>query len=352
MTTRWSKWVLVLLLLPIWVRASEETPAVSTNDLRTVILVAGLAGEEDYATEFNTWVEGWKKAVELAKAKWVAVGLPVVGEAEGSNSHGPSGENTDHDRDKLKKILGEEDKEGGELWLVLIGHGTFNGKEAKFNLHGPDVTALELAEWLKPFHRPLAFINCASASAPFINALSGSNRVVVGATRSGYEQNYARFGKYLAEGIGDLKADLDKDGQTSLLEAFISASKQAFDFYKNEGRLATEHALLDDNGDGFGTPADWFRGVRAQKKPAQGNSVDGLRAHQLHLLRSDEEQKLSPQARARRDELERSILRLREEKAQLADEEYYARLETLLLDIGKIYGLTTNAPKTEAIQAK
>ena len=137
-----------------------------------------------------------------------------------------------------------------------------------------------------------------------------------------------------------------------MLEAFIIASKQAVEFYKNEGRLATEHALLDDNGDGYGTPADWFRGVRAQKKPAQGNSVDGLRAHQMHLVRSEQEQNLTPEARAKRDELERSMLRLRDEKSQLGEEEYYARLETLLLDIVKIYGLSTNAPKAEVRDPK
>jgi hypothetical protein len=205
---------------------------------------------------------------------------------------------------------------------------------------------------LKPLQRPIAFINCASGSAPFINALSGSNRVVVTATRSGYEQNFARFGKYLAEGIGSAAADLDKDGQTSLLEGFIIASKQAAEFYKNEGRLATEHALLDDNGDGHGTPADWFRGVRAQKKPAQGSAVDGLRAHQMHLVRSEVEQKLGPEIRAKRDELERSLIQLREEKAQLSEDEYYGRLEKLLLDIAQIYGLTTTVTKTGPAEAK
>ena len=335
-------------------KASDSTPAASTNDQRTVLLVVGLPGEEEYAAEFNAWAENWRKAAELAKAKWIAIGLPAREAAEQASSNAPSGESAPggHDRDQLKKVLEEEAKDGGELWVILIGHGTFNGKEAKFNLRGPDFTALEMVDWLKPFQRPVAFINCAAASAPFINALSGSNRVVVSATRSGYEQNYARFGKYLSEGIGGLKADLDKDGQTSLLEAFIIASKQAAEFYKNEGRLATEHALLDDNHDGYGTPADWFRGVRATKKPAQGSSADGLRAHQMHLVRSEEEQKLTPETRAKRDELELSVMKLREEKAQLAEEEYYHRLETFLLDIAKIYGLSTNAPKIEASAEK
>ena len=104
---------------------------------------------------------------------------------------------------------------------MLIGHGTFDGREAKFNLRGPDVTDVELADWLLPFKRPVVVINCASASGPFINRLSGANRVVVTATKSGNEINFARFGQYIAEAIADPRADLDKDGQVSLLEAFL-----------------------------------------------------------------------------------------------------------------------------------
>src|SRR5207253_3682573 len=176
--------------------------------------------------------------------------------------------------------------------------------------------ATDLAEWLKPFRRPLAVIDCASSSGPFLNKLSATNRVVVVAAKSGYEQNYARFGQYISEAIADPEADLDKDGQTSLLEAFLMASRRVADFYNAEGRLATEHALLDDNGDGLGTPADWFRGIRAMKKAKEGASADGLRAHQFHLVRSEQEQKLSSELRARRDELELAIAKLRDAKGQ------------------------------------
>src|SRR4029077_6004302 len=117
----------------------------------------------------------------------------------------------------------------------------------------------------KPCKRPLAVIDCASASGPFINALSAPGRVIVTATRSGNEVNVTQFGGYFARAIANPAADLDKDGQTSLLEAFLFASRQVEQFYQEAGRLATEHALLDDNGDGLGTPADWFRGVRAVK---------------------------------------------------------------------------------------
>ncbi|MEY2879536.1 MAG: hypothetical protein RLZZ15_1916, partial [Verrucomicrobiota bacterium] len=206
-----------------------------------------------------------------------------------------------------------------------------------FNLRGPDLATADLVEWLKPFKRPLAVIDTSSASAPFLAKLSGANRVVVTSTRSGFEQNYARFGKYFAESVGDLAADLDKDGQVSLLEAFLSAARRTNEFYKTEGRLATEHALLDDTGDGLGTPADWFKGVRATKRARDGAALDGTRAHQFHLVRSATERELSPEARARRDAVEQQISKLRDTKAKRPEGEYYADLEKLLVELAQLY---------------
>ena len=223
------------------------------------------------------------------------------------------------------------------LWIVLIGHGTYDGREAKFNLRGPDVTDLELSEWLAPYKRPVVVINCASASGPFINRLSGSNRVVVTATKSGYETNFARFGQYLAEAITDPRADLDKDGQVSLLEAFLTASSRVEEYYRTHSQLATEHALLDDNGDRLGTPANWFRGVRATQRAKDGAALDGIRAHQLHLIPSDRERAIPAEKRQRRDQLELSIAALRDQKAKLGEEEYYVRLEKLMVELARLY---------------
>ena len=298
--------------------------ASSTNATRPTVLVAiGAPGEEEFGKAFREWATAWKEACDKAEAKFVLIG----DEAQSSGS----------DRERLQQGLETLPKEGNEaLWLVLIGHGTFDGKEAKFNLRGPDVSASDLANWLKPFQRPLAIINTTSASAPFLHKLSATNRVVITATRSGLENNFARFGGFLAKAIADLSADVDKDGQTSLLEAYLTASRQVQEFYKTEGRLATEHALLDDNGDGLGTPADWFRGIRAVKKPQEGASMDGFRAHQMHLVRSGAEQKLRAEARSKRDALELEIARLREKKSDMPEEEYYARLEVLMLDLARI----------------
>ncbi len=315
MKTRFRFVVFALLLAVVRLGAEERA---------TVIVVAGAPGEEDYEKVFAQQLETWGKVTTQAGVKAVMIG----GEAAGATS----------DRERLKQALAAETPAGpGELWLVLIGHGTFDGKEAKFNLRGQDLTAGELADWLKPFRRPLAIIDTASASAPFLIKLAGAGRVVISSTRSGNEQNYARFGKFFAEAMADPRSDLDKDGQVSLLEAFLSGSQRTTEFYKTEGRLATEHALIDDNGDGLGTPAEWFRGVRATKQAKDGATLDGARAHQFHLVRSAAEQQLSPEGRARRDALELKIARLRETKAKLTEVKYYEELERLMLELAAVY---------------
>jgi hypothetical protein len=244
----------------------------------------------------------------------------------------------DSDRTQLQRAIAARAGPSLEpLWLILIGHGTFDGRQAKFNLRGPDVTAEEMAAWLEPLDRPLAIVNCASASGPFINRLSGPGRVVVTATKSGYEQNYARFGDHLSAAIADPGADLDKDEQTSLLEAYLAASKKVAEFYADEGRLATEHALLDDNGDARGTPATWFRGVRAVQRANDGATVDGLLATRFVLVRSPREAAIPPELRERRDQLELQVANLRERKQQMDEDAYYRELESLLIQIAEIY---------------
>jgi hypothetical protein len=315
------------------VAAAVTAPARADDaDRATVIVVVGAPGTPDYAKAFAQWADQWKQACAKGGQKHVAVGL--------------DGDAGDKDLDKLHSLIDQEPKTGpAELWLVFIGHGTFDGRESKFNLRGPDVSADDLAAWLAPFERPVVVIDCASSSAPFINKLSKPGRVVVTATKSGYELNYARFGEHLAKSIADPAADLDKDGQTSLLEAFLAASRLTAEFYVLEGRLATEEALIDDNGDGKGTPADFFRGVHVVKQSKDGAAPDGRRARQVHLVRSATERAMPADARARRDDLELQIAALRDRKSQLSADAYYAELEPLLVQLATLYEEAERGPK-------
>ncbi|MEX0641162.1 MAG: hypothetical protein WD468_00595 [Pirellulales bacterium] len=315
----------MLTVLTITLLLFAESPAKPM-----VVVAVGAPGADEYAPQFQEWSERWRAATEKGGAQFMLVG--DAAESDGT------------DRDRLQKLL--TDAAGDEespLWLVMIGHGTFDGQAGKFNLRGPDIEAAELAEWLKPLKRPVAVIHCASASAPFINKLAGENRVVISATKSGDEQNFARFGQYISATISDPAADLDKDGQTSLLESYLTACRQVAEFYEQDARLATEHALLDDNGDGLGTPAEWFRGLRATQRAKDGATLDGTRAHQWHLIASDREQHMPAKLRERRDVLELKIATLRADTEQMKEDDYYRVLEPLMIELARLYESADNS---------
>ena len=324
--------VAMLIVTCLTTCASAQEPQAEE---RLVIVVRGASGTDEYGELFDSWANRWAKAAKQGGTQLVAVG------AENADSEAEPADEAATDFDLLKSTVSkwaERKEQTGELWLVLIGHGTFDGRTARFNLQGRDVSAKELEDWLKPVKTPVAFINCASSSAPFMKQLAGPGRVLVTATKSGSEQNFARFGEFMSLAIGDVKFDLDKDGQTSLFEAFLAASRRTEEFYETEGRLATEHALLDDNGDGNGVRADWFRGVRAVKTAADGAGVDWQAAHQMHLVRSDAEQNLPVEVRRERDRIEVQVISLRDRKSSFENEdEYYAQLEALLVALAKIY---------------
>ncbi|MEC8988337.1 MAG: hypothetical protein VYB66_03770, partial [Verrucomicrobiota bacterium] len=191
----------------------------------------------------------------------------------------------------------------------------------------------DFKHWLKLHRGPLVFINTSSCSAPFIRSLSGLNRVIATATKSGYEQNFCRFGGYMSAALGQAGADLDKDGAVSVLEAFLIASRQAGEFYRENDRLVSENALLDDNGDGMGTPADWFRGVRTQKKAKGKSSADGKLSRLVFPVIPPAEKDIPAPLRKKRLAAEAKIETLRSLKKTLEAEIYYRDLEKLFLEL-------------------
>lgn len=316
----------IFIILSCFVCASSLRASVPAPSVRpTVLVVVGAAGEAEYGRAFAEWADRLAGAAKIASANLVEIGRDA--------------ESAEGDRPRLQAAVAEAVKEtSAPLWLILIGHGTHDGREAKFNMRGPDVSDAELAAWLAPCKRPLAIIDCSSASSPFLKRLSGPNRIVVTATRAGSENNFSRFGDHFSAAVANPAADLDKDGQTSLLEAFLAASHGVDEFYKQEARLPTEHALLEDNGDGLGIPADWFQGTRATRSAKDGAPLDGSRAHQWTLVMSDAERALPPEFRAARDKLELEVEALRARKASIAAADYYASLERLLLQLARLYG--------------
>lgn len=301
-----------------------ETPALEASGV-DLLLAVGAPGEPAFDEAFRAWAARFQTAASLGGASCTTIGLdPAPADA------------TPTDRDRLLQALATLPADGpGALWIVLLGHGTYDRRTAKFNLRGPDLATEDLVAALARFRRPLVILNCTSASGPWLPALKGPDRYVVTATRSGDESNFARFGDHLSQAVLGGEADLDKDGQVSLLEAYLTAARRTAAFYEQEGRLATEHSLLDDNADGRGTPADWYSGLRPVRKPADG-LLDGPAAARLHLVPSAAERALPAHLRARRDLLEQLIARLRTEKNRLDPDLYYVQLELLALALARL----------------
>ncbi len=300
-----------------------------------VLVIVGAKGEETFDAKFRAAVAAWQEACKRAGAR-----CDVVGGADGSSLEASD------DRARVERwLVAKEDATSAPLWLVYVGHGTFDGKVAQLNVRGKDISMEELDGWLKRFtNRTVIVIHGGSASAPAIPALAGPNRIVISATRSGEEVNYARFGERFAESVANPTADIDQDGQTSLLEAFLTASKQVQSLYAEWGRMATEHALIDDNGDKQGTAADWFKGTRLVKRPDKGGEADGLRAGQIVLVGTAEERALTPEQRTRREALEKELAALRAKKDGMDERQYWLRLEEILRQLAEFYRTAAAVP--------
>jgi hypothetical protein len=146
-------------------------------------------------------------------------------------------------------------KAGDLLLVLLVGHGTFDGSDAKFNLVGPDLESSEWASLLRPLPGRLVVINGAAASFPFIERLAGPRRIIVSATDSAAQRFDTIFPEYFVAAFRHETADIDKNGRVSIWEAFAAASGAVRRHYQQRGQLATERSLLDDNGDGIGREA-------------------------------------------------------------------------------------------------
>jgi len=297
-----------------------------------IVIVQGTPGEEGYAEDFGTVADYWKKAAKqgLAKASFI-------------------GSDDEKQRESLKEVItGMKADSPVPLWIVLVGHGTFDRRQANFNLTGPDVSAQDMAKWIDEFTRPVIVVHGGAASAPFIRRLSRDGRVVISATRSGTEINYTRFGTFMGRALEEAEADLNNDGQASVYECFLYACRQTKAYYETNGLLATEHALMDDNGDGRGTGLELLE--RFEINPQK--VIDGDFARLWSLALNESEKGLTPLQRKRRNTLEREILDLRRRRSEFEEAEFYAKVEPILTDIAKIYeeNVTESEEKEDAAE--
>ncbi len=295
-----------------------------------VLLVVGLSGEATYKDRFQGWATSVREAavtrlgVPEANVIWLAED-PAA--APGKIKDRASVATVRAAVSEIARRASETDR----IVVVLIGHGTYSNGQALFNLVGPDLTPTDLDLMLDELApRRVAVINTASASGDFVAPLSGPGRTVMTATRSGREINETWFARYFAEALAKDDADTDKDGRISLLEAFQYARQETARYFTENQLLPTEHAVLEDDGDGEGT-----------MEPGP-TTKDGLLAGTFFLGGSAAE--VAAQAAAAGDPvlqkllqeraaLEEKIAALRSRKAEIVPAAYESELETLLVDL-------------------
>jgi hypothetical protein len=300
--------------LPLALLLSSALPSRGATYFLTV---AGLGGEPEYDQQFTNLANDLDKVLKTSSGD--AQVITLTGK--------------DASRAGLTEALGRISslaKPQDDFVLILIGHGSFDGVDYKFNLVGPDISAGDLARLCDrvPAKRQL-IVDTSSASGGAVSALERPGRAVIAATKSGTEKNATIFCRYWVEALHDPAADVDKNETISALEAFQYADRKTAAYYESEKRLATEHAVFEDTGKG--------EAVRAPS----GESGEGLMLSSFALVRFGAAERAAndPAKRAllaKKEELERQIDTLKYQKAAMSDEDYKKQLTAALVELARV----------------
>jgi len=317
---------LILPLLCGVLLAASAKPAQA--DDRFVLIVEGVSGSEKIADTQKKWVTSLETVL---RGRLAIPADHVISLTEnGTGAAAATKESVMAALTQMRTRVTAADT----LMVVLIGHGTSDGKVTKFNLVGPDMDTIEWKRALDGIPGRMVFVDTTSSSFPFVQDLAAKNRIVISATDSAAQRYDTMFPQYFIEALEKGAAsDSDKNGRLSVWEAFVYASqavKQAFD---QKGTLVTERSVIDDNGDGVG-------------KEATATGPDGVLAKTTFLDADSAASAGNPAAAAlekQRVALEAQIEELKGRKAQMAPAEYDAQLEKLAVELAKISAQIRNA---------
>jgi hypothetical protein len=296
-----------------------------------LLVVSGLSGEPRYADRFHDWAMTMMGA---ARDRWGVTQDNIVYLAEKTDRDPRriAARSTRANVESAAQEIAGRAGPGDLVFVLLIGHGSTADGEARISLPGPDMNAADFAKLLDRFAtQRVVFVNAASASGDFIPELSGENRAIITATRSSRERNETIFGEHFVEAYSADGADVDKDERVSALEAFDYARREVARVYEADGRLLTEHALLDDDGDGEGS---------ADPDPRSGS--EGRLARTLFLMGGPAvvaDAPTDPRRAALYGEkraLEEAIAGLRLRKDEMSTEAYEQELEELLVELALV----------------
>jgi uncharacterized caspase-like protein len=278
--------------------AAAVTPAFSATYILTV---AGLGGEPDYEQRFTLLANDTDKILRAGGQT-----DRIVETLKGADATKAKMEAS------LNRIAAQA-KPQDAFVLMMIGHGTFDGQEYKFNLPGPDISGTELAALLNkiPAGRQLV-VDMTSCSGGVAALLKKDNRTVITATKSGTEKNAVVFSRYWVDALRDTAADTDKNETISALEAFQYAERKTAQFYSEQKRLATEHPQIDDQQRAASFPLLKFgQAAAVANNPAKKDLL------------------------AKRDDIENKIDALKYNKSLMAPDDYRKQLTQLMLELSK-----------------
>jgi hypothetical protein len=322
MMTMTRRWIGLGLTLGASAVLLVATPARAAADgARFAVLVQGASGEEQYATLHRKWLDSLA-ALLRDRYKYDAAHLAILAEEPKTGEEKSTAEALKSVLARLTPQIGPAD----QLVIVLIGHGSAQGPDAKFNLVGPDLSVSDWAALLKPIRGHLAFVDTTGASFPYLAGLSAPGRVVITATNSAAQRYDTVFPEGFIQAFTTDSADLDKNGRISLLEAFVFASAAVKTHYEQSGTMATETAVLDDNGDGVG-------------RLATATGPDGNIAGVTYLDGAPAATSADPEVQrllTRRQQLNDQIDDLRRRRGTLAPDEYDKELDRLLTDLADV----------------
>ncbi len=289
--------------------------ALQARAITYYVVVAGLGGEPDYEQRFTA----------------DANDLDRIFNGDGLSAHVTSLTGAQSTAAQLRQVLGavaRDAKPDDDFVLILIGHGSFDGSEYKFNLVGPDLRAAEIASLCDRIAaRRQLIVDTTSASGGAVPVLVRPGRAVITATKSGTEKNATVFARYWVEALQDPSADIDKSGSISAMEAFNYATKKTAAFYDSQKRLATEHAVFNDTG--AGEPV---------REAGDGQGAF-LASFTLLRLGTSHQAASNPALRAlleQKDDLEQRIDMLKYQKAAMDPADYKKQLTDALVELAKV----------------
>ena len=221
---------------------------------RWVVILVGLAGDEAHADLFRETADTWQT--------WLTESLDIPREQVlrlPRRTQEPEAAAPALKADAIRTTLAELNqklKPNDSLWVFTLGHGNYDGKQAWFHLAGKDPSAEDFGRWFSEVRCREQVIWLTQSNAGwFVKPLSRPGRIVIAATAADDESNETEFPHALATVVQSpaTMLDTDQDEKVSVAELFAAVVREVERRFQHDKRFPTEHAQLDDNGDGKGT---------------------------------------------------------------------------------------------------